>query len=251
VFKRLFPLFASVLLAAGCSQEGKLIDAPLAVRGVAYDQHEDSLTAFVRQYSARFKVQAHAANPCEKKHVLLELSNLGTLANPIFVIRPVARYNADDACVNEPAGSSDTTVTLTVVAFRLAPADPGSSPLFVNNAEGPKFAIVLDTTFHTPTLATVRFRVKVQGLATGDAIVGATVQLDSLAVVGGGAFPMGSPALTDTAGVATIDIPSSVPVGENAFRYQVTVTNGADVRVMQVRDAPARGQSIEHVLMRI
>src|SRR6185503_12278137 len=115
----------------------------------------------------------------------------------------------------------------------------------------PLFPFAVDSTFHVPVPQTMRFRVKVEGIATGTAIAGATVQLDSLSIVGGGVGPIGSPVVTDALGLAIIDVPSSVPVGQDAFRYQVTVTNGTDVRVMPVRDAPARGQSIERVYVRI
>jgi len=238
------------LLMAGCAQEGKLIDVPLAVRGVAYDERSIADTSTVAIFfTTRFKVQVHAANPCEKKHVLLELSRVGPASAPIYTIRPIARYNADDACVNEPAGTSDTTVVITINSVSVA--NGASIPFIVTNNEGPNFPFAVDSTFHVPVPATMRFRVKVEGLTTGTAIAGASVQLDSLSVVGGGVGPIGSPVVTDALGLAVIDVPSTVPVGENAFRYQVTVTNGTDVRVMQVRDAPARGQSIERVYVRI
>ena len=235
---------------AGCSQEGKLIDVPLSVRGVAYDERSIADTSTVAIFfTTRFKVQVHASNPCEAKHVLLELSRVGPTSNPIYVIRPVARYNADDACVNDPPGSSDTTVVLTINSVSVANA--GSIPFIVDNVEGPDFPLAIDSTFHTPVASTMRFRVKVEGRATGSAIAGATVQLDSLSIVGGGVGPIGSPVVTDALGLAIIDVPSSVPVGEDAFRYQVTVTNGTDVHVMPVRGAAARGQSIERVYIRI
>ena len=250
MFRRAALALLLALLAAGCAQEGKLIDVPVAVRGVAYDELSIADTSTVAIFfSIRFKVQVHATNPCERRHVLLELSRTGSTSNPVYIIRPVARYNTDDACMSEAPGASDTTITLTINSISVSNA--ASLPIVVDNSEGPNFPFAVDSTFHVPVPSTMRFRVKVESLTDASAIAGASVQLDSLSIVGGGVGPIGAPVVTDALGLATIDVPSTVPVGTNAFRYQVTVTNGADVRVMQVRDAPARGQSIERVFVRI
>src|SRR5229473_5842287 len=97
---------AAAVLLAGCSQEGKLIQTPLPVRGVAlsYDVvRRTSLTDTVSVDSAivnvPFKILAHAANPCEAQHAVLELRRLGTPQLPVYDMSPLARYNADDKCV--------------------------------------------------------------------------------------------------------------------------------------------------------
>jgi hypothetical protein len=237
------------LLAAGCAQEGKLIDVPLAVRGVAYDQVQIADTSTItRFFSTRFKIQVHGANTCETSRVLLELSRVGPLTAPLYVIRPVARYNADDPCVNGGNVEGDTTMTLIVNAFGVPFG--GTIPFVVRNNEGPEFPVAVDTSMHVPVPATMRFRIRVEDRTTASAVVGATVALDSLSIVGGGEGPIGS-AITDALGLATFDVASSVPVGVNAFRYRVTVTSGTNTQVMPVRDAPARGQSIERVYVRI
>ena len=57
--------------------------------------------------------------------------------------------------------------------------------------------------------------------------------------------------VTDGSGLFTFDVPSTAPEGLDAIRYRVTVTNGSDQAVVDVRDAPARGQSRERVTVRI
>ena len=237
------------LLAAGCAQEGRLIYAPLAVRSVAYDERSIADTSTVAIFfTTRFKIQVHGANACEISRVQLELSRVGPAAAPVYVIRPMARYNADDPCTNAGTVEGDTTITLTVNSVSVPNA--GSIPFLINNAEGPEFSILVDSTMHVPTPATIRFRVKVEDRGDASAVAGATVALDSLSIVGGGVGPIGT-ATTDALGLATFDVSSTVPVGTDAFRYRVTVTNGTSTLVMPVRDAPARGQSIERVFVRI
>lgn len=240
---------AIAALAAGCSQEGRLIDTPLEVRAVAYDQVsviDTSATSI--SFNTRFKILVHAASPCEAGHILLEVSRTGTTDNPLFVIRPIARYNADDPCTNQPVVASDTTMTLVVNAFTVANA--AVTPFTIKNGAGPDFTVSADSAMHPATPATIRFQIKVEDKATALAIAGATVQLDSLTTTGGGVLPIAN-GVTDVNGVYAYDVSSNAAIGVDAIRYRVTVTNGSDVVVMNVRAAPARGQSRERVTVRI
>ena len=253
MFEKWRGLAAALLLgivAAGCAQEGKLIDAPLSVRGVAYDQVADTteLGLRYRVFSTHFKVQVHGMNACEVTRTQLELSRVGPGGDPILVIRPMARYNTDDPCVNAGNAEGDTTLTLTVRNIKKFFGDAGDKYL-VNNAEGPVFPLLVDTLWLAPP-ATVRFRVRVEDRVDASAVVGAMVALDSLSVSGGAVGPIGT-AVTDTLGFATIDVATTVAEGVEAFRYQVTVTDGPNTQVLKVRDAPARGRSIERVFIRI
>ena len=243
-----FSFCALAAVVAGCSEEGKLIDVPLATRAVAYDQlNVVDTSATTVAFTARFKVLVHAANPCEARHVLLELSRTGPTSTPTYVIKPVARYNADDAGVNLPAGESDTTITLTVNSLVIA--NQGAYPFEVVSAGGPLFALSVDSTMHAPVASTIRFQVKVEDRLTASPVAGATVALDSL-TVGGGVAPISS-TTSDGGGLATFDVASTAAVGVESVRYQVTVTSGSNTVVMPVRAAPARGQSRERIFVRI
>jgi len=251
VFEKWRGLAAALLLgvvAAGCAQEGKLIDTPLSVRGVAVDNRTIADTSTtVTFFTTRLKIQVHGMNACEVARTQLELSRVGPTGSPIYVISPVARYNTDDACMNGGNAESDTTLILTINSVSVLNA--GTVPFLIRNAEGPDFPVVVDSAFHVPTPATIRFLVKVEDRATADAVAGATVALDSLSIVGGAVGPIGT-ATTDVLGFASFVVPSTVPVGEDAFRYRVTVTDTTNTQVLVVREAPARGQSLERVFIR-
>jgi len=255
VSKKWRGLAAALLLAAvaaGCAQEGKLIDTPLSVRGVAYDQFVDTtiVDTLTRTtvFTTHFKVQVHGENACELSRIQLELSRVGPTGTPIFVISPVARYNTDDACMNAGNAPGDTTLLISVNALSVLGAN--SVPFLVRNMEGPDFPIVVDSTAHSTVAGTIQFRVKVEDRTDAAAVAGATVALDSLSIVGGAAGPIGTET-TNLLGIATFDVASTVPKGKEAFRYRVTVTDTTNTHVMVVRVAPARGQSIERVFIRI
>ena len=58
MFKRAALALLLALLSAGCAQEGKLIDVPLAVRAVAYDERAVADTSTIAIFfQMRFKVQ--------------------------------------------------------------------------------------------------------------------------------------------------------------------------------------------------
>src|SRR5260221_5625598 len=101
------------LVLAGCSQEGKLVQTQLPVRGVGADfaivTHSDT-TATI---NARFKVLVHVQNACEAQHNVLVLRFIAS--NPVaYQITPEARYNADDKCSIDLSGPRDTVLTLNV-----------------------------------------------------------------------------------------------------------------------------------------
>jgi hypothetical protein len=242
-----FALCAVLAVAAGCSQEGRLIDVPLPVRAVAYDQN-DSLDADTTtvMFRARFKVQVRTSNLCEAGHILLELSRIGPADSTVYVIRPVARYNLDDPCVSLGTGTKDTTLTLTINPLTIFNAS--KQRFEVKNVGGPSFFANLDSVIHAPVASTIRFEIRVQDENTAAAIPGANVALDSLTTAG--AQPIAS-GVTDGAGLFVFDVPSTAAEGVDALRYRVTVTNGTDQAVVDVRDAPARGRTRERMTVRI
>src|SRR5690349_9199029 len=107
---------AGALGAAGCAQEGKLVETPLPTLAVATDfnviAHTDT-TAFI---TVRIKILTHVHNPCESQHNVLELHRIDATP-PIYQVIPVARYNADDACVLQPAVERDSVLTLILTAL--------------------------------------------------------------------------------------------------------------------------------------
>lgn len=251
-------LAASLALAAGCAQEGRLIDTPLRVNGVSSDRvlvHErvaiDTTTspATITVYDTldvNFKISVHAASPCEARRGLLELRRVGQGAAAIFILRPVARYNLDDACTALGVVESDTVLTLSVTGISLV--NNQVERFQIETANGPAIESDVDSTIHASTPATIRFEVRVESQSSGAAIAGAAVTLEQL---GGGAPTLLGSGLSDGNGFYGQDVSSGAAVGVAALPYRVTVTYGPDTRVMSVPGFPARGQSRERVVVRL
>jgi hypothetical protein len=268
VSKAVLALAASVLLAAGCAQEGKLIDVPLPVNGVSTDilyTRSDTtrnsqlvITKITKVYQVNFKISIHAASPCEAHRGLLELRNAGSSLFPKFTIRPVARYNLDDQCTALPAGESDSVFTLTVASLPLAItpfSDAGaqlpdvSAPLIfqVETTNGPTITTVADSAYHSQVGGTTQFDVRVERQATADSVAGATVTIEQLgsspAVLGIGT--------TNAGGRYVLNTPNSGIQGIGTIPYRVTVTDGVTTRVVSVPSFPARTQFRERVVVRL
>ena len=246
----LVALLVSVVLAAGCSQEGRLIDTPLPVNGVSFDRLaiRDTIISGVvtKFFDIHFKVSIHAANPCERVSGLLELRREGPAIAPVFIIRPVARYNADDRCANDPPGESDSVLTLSVVGTGVTALD--RHRFRVETSNGPAIEVPVDSSYHSPVASTIQFEVHVEAQATGDSVAGASVTLEDLS----GATP-GLPAtdVTDASGIKTFTVASTAAAGVATLPYRVTVTNGVTTRVLSMPAFPARGQSREIVYIRL
>ena len=247
--KGLLGLLAFLLLAAGCAQEGKLVDTPLPVNGVAWDivsVRDTTISSVITKVvDVHFKISVHAASPCEAQRGLLELSRLGSTVNPIFSLRPVARYNLDDRCTTNPPGESDTVLTLTVAAV---PINNAAVLAFqVLPANGILIQTPIDSTNHSPTAGTTQFEVRVETHVTGAAIVGATVTIEQT-----GATPgvLGT-GVTDATGMYVLATPSSGIAQLPTIPYRVTVTDGVSTRVVSVPAFPARTQLRERVVVRL
>lgn len=243
-------LLACVAIAAGCAQEGKLIDTPLPVNGVSYDlefvRDTTQAPALDTTMTVHFKISVHAATPCEARRGLLELRRVGTTAAPVYVLRPVARYNIGDACTALGTTPSDTVLTLTVTG--LVVTFPAVQPFQVETSNGPAIETDVDTLIHAPTASTIRFQVRVEAQATGALVAGATVAIEQL---GGGSPVLLGSGPTDANGLYVLDTPSSGAAGVPTLPYRVTVTNGSTTRVISVPSFPARGQSRERVVVRL
>jgi hypothetical protein len=245
----LLALVASVLLAAGCAQEGKLIDTPLPVNGVSWDivsiRDTTISTVITKVVDVHFKVSIHSESPCEAQRGLLELQRAGGSINPIFVIKPVARYNLDDPCTALGSGASDTVFTLTVTALPINNAAVIAFQVATSN--GPNIQTNIDSTNHSPTAGTTQFEVRVEGRASGAVIAGATVTIDELGSTPG---TLGT-GVTDAQGMYVLVTPRTGIQQLPTIPYRVTVTDGVTTRVVSVPAFPARTQLRERVVVRL
>lgn len=241
--------FATVALAAGCAQEGRIIEVPLPVDAIAWDQVTvvaDTTT------TAHFKINVQAQNPCEAENGFLELQLVGTAPDPVLhIIRPVARYNTDSPCTAKPVAPSDSVLRLNVVGFRVrTAADPFNvANIFqVETRNGPPITVVIDSTDWNTAANMVRFEVRVEAKGTGTVVAGATVAIDDMTT--GSPVALGS-GTTDGSGLFALDVPHAGAFEVAALPYRVTVTNGTDQTVLTVRSAPARVQCRERVVIRV
>jgi hypothetical protein len=248
VSKGLLGLLAFMLLAAGCAQEGKLVDTPLPVNGVAWDivsVRDTTISSVITKVvDVNFKISVHAMSPCEAQRGLLELSRIGSTANPVFSLRPVARYNLDDRCTANPPGESDTVLTLKVAALPINNAQ--AIDFQVLTSDGLAIQTPIDSTNHSPTAGTTQFEVRVETKARLP-VVGATVTIERTgatpAVLGTG--------VTDATGAYVLQTPSSGIAQLPTIPYRVTVTDGVTTRVISVPAFPARTQLRERVVVRL
>jgi len=249
VSKVLLALVASVLLAAGCAQEGKLIDTPLPVNGVSWDivtvsETADTVTV-TRIVEVNFKISVHAESPCEAQRGLLELRNAGSSLSPLFTIRPVARYNLDDRCTALAPGASDTVLTLKVAPLTFK--NSSALRFQVETANGPAIPTDIDSTAHSPVAGTIQFEVRVEGRASGAVIAGATVTIEQTGATPG---TLGT-GVTDAAGLYKLNTPQTGIQGLPTIPYRVTVTDGVSTQVISVPAFPARTQLRERVVVRL
>ena len=248
--RALLTLAPCAALAAGCAQEGKLVDAPLPVNGVSYDlvfvRDTTISTTVVTTMDVHFKISVHAANACEARHGFLELRSVGTSTAPTYILRPTARYNLGDACTALGATPIDTVLTLTVSGVTLT--DTEIQPFQVETSNGPALQAPVDTLIHATTASTIRFQVRVEDRVGGAAVAGATVEIEQLG--GGSPVSLGS-GVSDANGLFALDTPSSGAAGAATLPYRVTVTSGPDSRVISMPAFPARGQSRERIVVRL
>jgi hypothetical protein len=251
-------LFALVLLLvafAGCSEEGRTIDVPLRVRAWAVGQYNQAGDSIM---TAEFKIGAITSNPCETQHVLYEVRQVA-IGNGAYTrhIRPVARYVADDPCINQPAADADTVGLLIVKDMlvvhhfqRINNIDTLTTAAFEFNVDSegePASGVVVDSVAFFGQ-GSIRFEIRALARATNAAVAGATVQVDDLTT--GTPVSLGS-GVTDGAGLFVLTTPATGALFTPVLPYRVTVTNGSDVVVFSVRTAKARVGSRERVFVRI
>jgi hypothetical protein len=249
---------AAAVLLAGCSQEGKLIQVPLPVRGVAleYDYVRrtaptDTTGIDTTIINVPFKILAHSANPCEAQHAVLELRLLGIAPLLVYDMSPVARYNADDKCVLQTPAPVDTPLVLTINTLALVNSSTrrDSVNFRVENVGGLPFDLSVDSVITSPAASTVGFEVRVQSAATAAGIAGATVAIDTL-LSGGVTVPVGS-GTTDATGLYTLNVPCAGAVGDPGPMYRVTVNPGPNQLVFAVPSARPRCGRRERIYLRI
>jgi len=234
---------------AGCAQEGKLIENHLPALGVAWNGTFLSRTGdsiFTVSSTVRFKIPVHAANPCEALRSLIEIRAEGPVTNTSLIMTPLARYNADDACVAQGSTPLDTTLTLAVVGVQVV--NSNVKQFRVETTNGPLIVANFDSTTHAPLPASARFQIRVEDRATGAVIPGATVQVDKMTA--GVPSLLGS-GTTDALGMFAFDTPCPDSVGTVSLPYRVTTTLGTRQSVLSMESAGARCQMRENVVVRL
>jgi hypothetical protein len=251
---------AAAVLLAGCSQEGKLIQTPLPVRGVALEYDvvrrtdvTDTTGIDTTTINVPFKILLHAANPCEAKHPVLELRLLGVAPLLVYEMTPVARYNADDKCVLQTPTAVDTPIVLTVSTLTMvtaaATARRDTVSFKVENAGGLPFYLTVDSVVTSSVVGTVGFEVRVQDATTAAPVLGATVAIDTVSSTGV-TIPVGS-GTTDAQGLYALNVPEGGFSGEIGPRYRITVNPGPNQLVFYAPSAPSRCGRRERIYLRI
>ena len=256
----LLALVASLAIV-GCAQEGKLIQVPLPVHAVAADFHifAHTDTAHTDTLNVRFKISVHVKNPCESEHVQLELHRQDPppgSSDPVFYeIIPVARYNADDRCVQNGVGELDTVITLNVnglILGELASKQILNSIAFrvVATGQTKDIDFSVDTLVTAPLPSAVGFQVKVED-ASGVKVQSANVAVDRLDP-GGAATALDS-TLTDTDGFARFAFPviANATTDTVFLPYRVRVTSGSSSRIVSDPTFWARLYRLEKIVVRI
>jgi len=261
---RLLALLAAlvaVLALVGCSQEGKLVQAPLPVDAVAVSFLPVNVGRLVsgpiinRSINVRFKIVTHVANACEAQHALLELRAFGSPATA-YQISPLARYNADDKCVQLVQAEGDTAYILDVNGVFFGKTDSATTTdaehyqIVITTAGAPPITFALDSLVTDLTPNTAEFDVRVEDRTTGAVVPGVTVAIDQLGA-GGSATPLDS-VLTGADGLATVTVPAPADTaGAPNLPYRARVTLGPTLRVVSMAAFPARFLRREKIVVRL
>jgi hypothetical protein len=235
------PVFAAfgalVLLAAaaGCSQEGRTVQAVLPVQGVAWDATSatattDTLGTTSVLATVKFKLQTTFANGCEARGGL-ELRTEGSTTEPLFVITPVARYTADEPC--NVGLSGDTLQTLTVANLRLdSPRSSIADSIARFEVRGfgtppIRFDVNVNVASSGDTVTT--YVIEVEDKDTGGAAAGALVRVERL-----GTADVLSEGAADANGRYVFNVPCAGTAGSSADPYVVKVTHATRITILSV-----------------
>lgn len=233
--------FAAVTLllavaAAGCSQEGRTVQAVLPVQGVAWDATSATVTqntlgdTISVLATVKFKLQTTFANGCEARGGL-ELRSEGPVDDPLFVITPVARYTADEPC--NIGLSGDTLQTLTVANLRLdSPRTLVADSVARFEVRGfgtPPIRFDVNVNVASSGDTTTTYVIEVEDKDSGDAAAGALVRVERL-----GTADVLSEGTADANGRYLFDVPCAGTAGSSADPYVVKVTHATRITIMSV-----------------
>lgn len=247
---------AAAAVTVGCSQEGKLIQTPLPVHAVAADFQVTGVTDTTHTLNVRFKISVHVRNACEAQHALLQLQRIDGTPT-VYRITPVARYAADDRCVQGTLGEVDTVITLNVNGLFLGRISPtqivNDIPFQIVSTGADPILFDVDTLVTVTGADSAGFLVRVEH-ANADSVPGATVAIDRLDA-GGVATPLDS-VLTGSSGLARLTFPVTVTsladtVDVPILPYRVRVTAGASSEILSVPTFPARLWRREKIVVRL
>ncbi len=172
-------LLAAALGLAGCSQEGRTIQSEDIVHGVAWDVSDRDTTVTLSGDTTWvmdlvLKVQIGIQNQCEAERSSLTLQLEGPVSSPLFVVTPVARYQADDRCNVGAAG--DTVLTLVVQNVTVVNA--GNHSFAIRGSIPVQIDFQVDATAAAYLDSTTRYEVRVEDKDTGAPLSGAIVLIE-------------------------------------------------------------------------
>jgi hypothetical protein len=221
--------------AAGCSQEGRTVQAVLPVQGVAWDATDatvttDTLGTISSLVDLKFKIQTTFANGCEARGGL-ELRTEGPAEAPLFVITPVSRYTADEPC--NVGLSGDTLQTLTVSNVRLdTPRTAVADSIVRFEVRGfgaPPIRFDVDVDVASIGDTTTAYVIRVEDRDTGAPAAGALVRVERL-----GTPDVLSEGAADANGRYLFEVPCSGTAGSAADPYVVKVTHATRITIFSV-----------------
>ena len=243
-----------VATAAGCGQEGKTVQTTLPVQGLAYDATSVTDTVITDTTGTRFsavvdlklKIQTTYANGCEARGGL-ELRVEGPTETPLFVIQPVARYTADEAC--NIGLSGDTLQTLTIRTVSLArprtSATDSVARFEVRGFGTPPIRFEVDMDIASRGDTTTRYEVRVEDKDTGAPLDGAVVRVERYGtpdVLGEG---------TTSGGTFAFDVACAGSEGTPTDSYVVKVSYSSRITILTVFGHPALCKRREQVIVRV
>jgi hypothetical protein len=243
---------------AGCSQEGRTIQNEDIVQGVSYDVSErirtitsdttGSDTTWVMDVV--LKVQIAYRNRCEAERSSLQLSLEGSTAEPLRVVTPIARYQADESC---NVGASGDTV-LTVVIQNVPVVNAGYHSFAIRGDIPVQIDLRADgtlATFPDSLNPVTTYLVRVEDVQTGAPLSGAIVRIER-----GDTFELLGETTTNASGDAVVTENNGGPCSAwllppESTPYLVKVSYSGRTMILNMDEHPARCGAPEKVIVRV
>jgi hypothetical protein len=242
---------------AGCSQEGRTIQNPVVVQGIASDVSARTRSVVFDSTSmtsdttwvmdVNLKVQVSFRNRCEAEKTGLEIHLEGPTNLPVFVVTPIARYEADDAC--NIGATGDTVISLRVQTVSVT--NNGTVSFAIRGDIPTEIPFVVDKTLPAFVDSTTRYEVKVEDQATGAALSGAIVRIeraDTTELIGETTTDANGKAVVSEDLVGACSSTSAPPL---STPYTLKVTYSGRTTILRMRTQPARCGAVERAIVRV